>query len=240
MGVNRNSEPGGESPRTALFATGTPDELRELGVNLAIKPSCAVPDPNNGIMGCPHAANCSKLFGREKFGGFGPKSDAKGTPGHGPEYVPYYVETPEGDAKEDFIRCSAFMGGLYGRMLAMNDPTEPSGEVIQILGVAGVTKIRTFLLLPEEPKSKTNTRMAPEVEQVFVVPKHPRPKDIDRRGSLRQSANMRQAAEAAKFERALGRSSAAEAEPTHQFNLEEATTEEVVSAPSRGKREPRA
>ena len=229
MGLNRNSESGGESPKTALFATGTPAELRELGVNLGDKPSCAVPDPQNGIMGCPHAANCSKLFGQDRFGGFGPKSAAKGTAGQGPEYVPYYVETPEGDAKEDFIRCSAFMAGLYGRMLAMNDPTEPSGEVIQILGVAGQTKIRTFLLLPEEPKSKTNTRMAEEVEQVFVVPKHPRPKDVDRRGTLRQSAAMREAAEKHKFERVTGHSSAEEAEVTHVFAEEGPTP--VVSKP---------
>jgi hypothetical protein len=235
MGLN-NNEPGGESPRTALFATGTPDELTAMGINLVEKPSCCVP-VKGGISGCPHAINCSKLFGQDRFGGFGPRSTEPGTAGSGPEYVAYYVETPEGDAKEDFIRCSAFMAGLYGRMRAMDDPTEPSGEVIHILGSGrdGKTKIRTVETLPEavvngEPRGSKNMKMVDE-EKVFIVPKHLRPAQVDKSGNVRQSAAMRRAAAAQRFGNVLSKSVAEETPVTHAFG-EEGGPVSVVSEPS--------
>lgn len=234
MGLG-NNQPGGESPRTALFATGTPQELEELGVNPAEKPSCCVP-VDGELQGCPHATNCHKLFGRGRFkavnADFGPKSAKPGSVGQGAEYVGYYLETTEGDAKEDFMRCSAFMASIYPRIMAMNDPTEPSGEVIRILGGPG-TKLRVFETLPEEPGSKKNFKMV-TTEKVVEVPVHPRPKAVDSAGLVRQSARMREAAADERFADLIGTSSAADEPVTHRVT--NAGTEPVVSEPKAVKR----
>ena len=170
MGIGRSNEVR-ENPE--LVPLGTPAELKALGYDLKVVRSCCV-QKDGEIKGCMYAPKCSKLFGRPgtRYGGFGPPSDAPGTPGLGRENVPYFIRFSEGDEKEDQTWCYMFMGTLYNRMLASRIPDpetgETSGETIRLLGRAGETSIVVDNYLPEEPKSLKNTRMRPSTDVVQV------------------------------------------------------------------------
>ena len=200
MGLGRNSS--SISADVANFPTGTPSELEEMGHNLADVHSCAIPNPNAGIKGCMYAVRCSKFFSRDKVGGFGPKASRPGVAGHGPEYVPYSIETAEGDGKEDFTACHSFMAGLFDRMLSSRIPSDitgtVSGETIRILGVAGKAQIVTYETLPQDPKlcnKNNNVTMLTEMK-VITVPKHPRPKEMDPRWRERRARGEQDADDA--------------------------------------------
>lgn len=186
LGSNKNAS-------ESYFPTGTTSELREMGIDVSKVHSCAIPDDAGGVRGCPHALRCAKFFSNPRVGGFGPKGTKPGTEGQGPENVPYHIETAEGDEKEDFQVCHMFMGGLFKRMLASRVPDDLTGEVsgerIRILGVAGKTQIVTYETLPVEPKlcNKTGNITMKTTELVQLVPKHPRPKDLDPRWRERKA-----------------------------------------------------
>lgn len=170
-----------KTPTQELFATGTPSELRVLNHDLRRVKSCAIPAP--GIEGCPHALECAqRMFGLEEEGGFGPSSTEPGAPGQGPKYVGYYLETQEGDAKEDIIRCSAFMQTMFGRYTDQ----EKTGETILVVAQEG-EEITILETVSAEPGSLKNLKQV-QTEKTIVVPAHPRPADIDRRSRLRDNA----------------------------------------------------
>lgn len=182
------SQPVHVGPRIneALYATGTPAELRAIGHDLRRVHSCAIPNPEGGIRGCAHAVECSlRMFGMQDEGGFGPQNDLPGTPGLGPKYVGYYLETVEGDAKEDFIRCSAWMTALYNRY----QDQEKTGETLLVVAQEG-EPIEIVETVPVEPRTcnkSNNVALVSETKQI-LVPEHPRPADIDRRSKFRQNA----------------------------------------------------
>jgi hypothetical protein len=151
--------------------------MTSLGYDLNKVRSCAVPKEGE-IKGCMYAKNCSKIFGRKdkKYGGFGPPSEAPGTPGEGREFVPYYIRFSEGDEMENHTWCYMFMATLYNRMLASRipDPTtgETTGEVIRLLGRAGECSIVVDEMLPQEPKlcnKNGNNTMISETKVVQVL-----------------------------------------------------------------------
>lgn len=170
----------------ALFATGTPAELRKLGHDLRTVHSCAIPNIEGGVRGCPHAVECSKrMFGIADEGGFGPESAEPGTPGQGPKYVGYYLQTQEGDEKEDFIRCSAWMGALFNRYVDQ----EKTGETLLIVAQEG-EPIEILEKVPAEPRTcnKSNNIVLLEEMKQILVPVHPRPEELDRRAGFRKGA----------------------------------------------------
>lgn len=181
----------------ALYATGTPAELRIIGHDVRRVHSCAIPNPEGGIRGCAHATECAlRMFGLADEGGFGPQNDLPGTPGNGPKYVGYYLETQEGDAKEDFIRCSAWMTALYNRY----QDQEKTGETLLIVAQEG-EPIEIMETVPVEPRTcnkSNNVALVSTVKQI-LVPVHPRPADIDRRAKFRIDAKR------SRRERMLGR-----------------------------------
>lgn len=196
MGIGRSNEVR-ENPE--LVPLGTPDELRALGYDLKAVRSCCVAKDGE-IKGCMYAKKCSKLFGRPgtKYGGFGPPSDAPGTPGLGREHVPYYIRFSEGDEKEDQTWCYMFMGTIYNRMLASRIPDpetgETSGETIRLLGRAGEVSIvqDNYLSVPD-PTAKGGRRMEPSTDVVKV-------EKADRIGSKKRLVASRKADMAARGE----------------------------------------
>ncbi len=179
----------GQSPRNSFFPTGTPDELKVLGEDLSQVHSCSVPvsDGQGGmrVRGCAFAGKkgrCLAMFsGRNpRIGEFGPKSDEPGTAGVGPENVPVYIRTVDGDEVETFMPCHRFLISVYPRMLAARNPQAPSGEKIRILGKAGEAKIVVTHSLPAEPGSQKNMKMVNHTD-VITCPKHIRPRELDPR-----------------------------------------------------------
>jgi hypothetical protein len=190
MGLGNNN--GFVSPEQSSVPMGTPAELRAAGYNPAAVPSCAVPAPEQGIKGCMYAVKCSRLFGKKglRFGGFGPPSDAPGTPGEGHEIVPYSIRFADGGEKEDSTYCHAFMATLYNRMLAARDPDFPSGEEIKLLGKAGEVDIVVYETLPVEPKlcNKTRNYTMHTEEKVVRVEKALRLSQMDPRAKSRRAS----------------------------------------------------
>lgn len=196
MGIGN---PSGLIPRTAPFATGTPDELLEMGEDLREVFSCAIPsvDANKRaiIRGCPRAGTCAKFFKDKRLGGFAPKNTQPGTPGQGPENVPFSIETAEGDYMESYMPCHVFLGGPYGRMMAARNPEANTGEKIHVLGKAGEAKIMVSTTLPKSPKSLTDMTLV-TTNDVIVVPKHPRPQELDPRWKVKRARMEAEAEEA--------------------------------------------
>lgn len=176
----------GPKVNEALYATGTPDELRVLGHDLRNVHSCAIPNIDGGVRGCPHAVECAKrMFGIDDEGGFGPPSDVPGTPGQGPKYVGYYLETQEGDAKEGFVRCSAWMTAFFNRYVDQ----EKTGETLLIVAQEGepIEVVETVAAEPRTCNKSGNVTLISDEKQI-LVPVHPRPAEIDRRSKFRKDA----------------------------------------------------
>jgi len=180
-------------PRFAPYPTGTPDELREMGENLAEVFSCAIPHVEGLktiVRGCPRAGTCQRFFRSEKIGNFGPKDVRPESPGQGPENVPFSIETAEGDYMETFLPCHVFLGGPYGRMMAARNPEVNTGEKIRILGKAGEAKVMLSTTLPKIPGPKPSGQgdmTLVTTQEVIVVPKHRRPAELDPRWRMRQA-----------------------------------------------------
>lgn len=180
-------------PRFAPHPTGTPEELRSMGENLAEVFSCAIPHVEGlktVLRGCPRAGTCNKFFRNSKIGDFGPKDTHPETPGAGPENVPFSIETAEGDYMETFLPCHVFLGGPYGRMMAARNPEANTGEKIRILGKAGEAKVMISTTLPKVPGPKPTglgDMTLVTTTEVITVPKHRRPQELDPRWRMRQA-----------------------------------------------------
>ena len=168
--------------------------------------SCSVPvkDGQGGhtLRGCPFAGKkgrCFRMFnGRNpRIGDFGPKTEAPGDTGHGPENVPFALRTADGDEFESFMPCHRFLIAVYPRMLAARDPREPSGEKIRILGKAGEAQIVQTFSLPEEPKrcNKNGNNTMVHETTVSTCPKHVRPFELDPRWKERAARDRADMAE---------------------------------------------
>lgn len=145
---------------------GTPDELRKLGVDPEKIGSCAPRSP--GVHGCAVERDCR--FHLQKLGGFKYQ---------GPRNVGYYLRTHEGNQKEDFCTCHAFVRTLQARMLAGNaqrDAGNVNAEIIRIVAQEGGT-IRQRVAVPIDPNNH-NINAAYKFETRRIeVPVHPRPGD---------------------------------------------------------------
>lgn len=180
MGLKSNQM---TAPDSALFPTGTPVELKALGHDLRQVHSCAIPEPGR-IRGCVHAVECSlRKFGLVDEGGFGPPDTEPGTPGQGPRNIGYYLRTHEGDWKEDFIRCSAYMTVLLNR----ENKQEETGEELVIVAQEG-EPIEVTTTVPVEPKlcNKTGNYALKTETNSILVPVHARPGELDKRNGFRR------------------------------------------------------
>lgn len=150
---------------------GTLDELKEAGIDPAQAGSCAPSQPSAGIRGCAMWKQCP--FGQARLGGFKGKS--------GPKYVGYFLMTHEGDKKEDFISCHAFVRVLLSRMKQMVvDRNEGRiAETVRIIAQEG-EKIFTRSGVPDNPADKSINAAYHYAVKEIEVPKMPRPLDDNR------------------------------------------------------------
>jgi hypothetical protein len=216
MGLNVVN--GQMTPKLAYFPIWNPEELKAQGEDLATVHSCAIPKEGE-IKGCMYARRCSRLFGQkgtriaERIGDFGPQSLTPGTPGQGPEIVPYSIETADGFEKEDHTICHIFMASIYPRMIASHnpDPEFRSDERIRILGKAGMD-IFVKDLVPEDPKAcnKNGNYTMVATEGVQRVPKYREWMKLPARVKARMLGRKADAEEA--IESLLGETAAAEDE----------------------------
>ena len=217
-------------PRNAPYPTGTPAELVAMGEDLREVFSCAIPHDDGQrhaiIKGCPRAGTCQKFFKSEKIGNFAPRSTVPGTPGQGPENVPFSLQTEDGSYLETYLPCHIFLSGPYGRMLASRNPEMNSAEEIHILGKAGEAKIMLSTTLPRSPRGgpRGDDMTLITTNDVIVVPKHKRPAELDPGWRMRQSRRAAEADEA--VEDVLG-VSAGEALPVGPVSDVQAAVESI-------------
>lgn len=108
-----------------MLPIGTLKEIQKAGHSPEKVASCH-PESTPGVRGCPYWKSCQ--FDKKKFGGFKEK---------GPRYVGYYLQTDEGDQKEDFCACYVFTAKLRPRMIhgmnqaALNLPHETIRVIAQ-------------------------------------------------------------------------------------------------------------
>lgn len=89
---------------------GTPDEVREAGLSVKTRHTCAKPDRLNGIKGCTEWDTCQ--FNMPRRGGF---------KGVGPKYVGYRLVTDRAEnnqAKQDFCSCFVFVETIQNRIIS--------------------------------------------------------------------------------------------------------------------------
>jgi hypothetical protein len=105
---------------------GTLDELRRENLNPALIGSCAPSSP--GVRGCQSYPNC--IFRFKKFGGFRD---------FGAKNIGYFIQTHEGNKKEDEGSCHFFMQRLYDRMRAGERDRQDgkAGEIIEVIAQEG-------------------------------------------------------------------------------------------------------
>lgn len=151
----------GENP----IPQGTLDELRKEGADPARIACCAPRAP--GVRGCAVENECP--FHLQKYGGFKYK---------GPKNVGYYLRTHEGQQKQDFTSCHAFVRTLLSRMrsgIAAAQEGKPH-EIIRIIGQEGDT-IRQRYAEPVNPNDHTINARWRMVTKTVTIPAHPRPGD---------------------------------------------------------------
>ena len=149
----------------APLPQGTPDELRRAGLNPEQIASCAPSGP--GVRGCPLEKECP--FQLAKYGGFKYQ---------GPKYVGFYQMTSEGNQREDFMLCHAFVRTMLARMREGNRAREEgrAHETIRVIAQEGDT-VRQRVAVPVNPDDHTiNARYAVKTFRV-QVPEWPRPGD---------------------------------------------------------------
>ena len=145
---------------------GTPDELRKVGVDPGLVGSCAPPNPDGGVRGCPLWKSCP--FHLPKYGGF---------KGQGPKYVGYYIKTTDGKQQENFMTCHNFVRVLLHRKRAGERHMEegkPNYELIQIIAQEGGT-VRQRGSYKVDPADRTPTARWEIQTKHDMVPTWPRP-----------------------------------------------------------------
>lgn len=145
---------------------GTPDELRKVGVDPGMVGSCAQPNPQTGVRGCPLWASCP--FHLQKYGGF---------KGQGPKNVGYYIKTHEGRQAENFMTCHNFVRVLLARMRSGRQQAEEgksNAEIVRIIAQEGgmVRQRGSFAVDPEDRRPNAPWAMKTVARE---VPKFPRP-----------------------------------------------------------------
>ena len=144
---------------------GTLDELREQGIDPREVACCHAPAPGV-IRGCAIEKECP--FHLKRYGGF------KGT--GGPKYVGYFLQTHEGNKKEDFCTCVVFVRTLLARQragMAARQEGKPH-EIIRVVAQEG-EKIITRISVPVNELDKSPTADYKYVMAAVEVPKFPRP-----------------------------------------------------------------
>lgn len=149
---------------------GTLDEIVAQGLDPQLVASCHAARPGV-VRGCAVEKECR--FHQLRMGGFKGKS--------GPKYVGYFLQTHEGNKKEDFISCHAFVRTLQARMDAGSAARQKgqAHEIVRVIAQEG-EKIVQRIGVPVNPADKTVGASYKYVTQTIEVPRMPRPGENDR------------------------------------------------------------
>jgi hypothetical protein len=132
--------------------------------------SCSPSNQPNSFRGCPVWTECR--FDHKKFGGF---------KGEGPRNVGYFIQTHEGNKKEDFCSCYSFVSSLQARMDSGISQRQAgrNGEIIRIVAQEG-EKITTRIQVPVDERDKNDKREYQYKVKSVTVPAFQRPAQNER------------------------------------------------------------
>lgn len=182
---------------------GTLDELRKEGLDPGLVASCHPNQP--GIRGCAQWADC--LGHRKEHGGY---------KGKGPINLAYFMQTNEGDVKEDSCTCHGFIrSGVQARMMegiVQQMKGDPMAEVIEIVALEpGIDPAwpstytrKVWTQTNPNPADKEGVGNFVEDIKTVDVPKHPRPgesKGATYNDLIRSKYNARKAARLSNVEK---------------------------------------